>query len=189
MDYVDMFDDVERWVKQVNEESRDDGLDLWESARAVAAVMPREDLEKVAMMWLNSTVRARRRNQTRQIEQASVQTPRRRPTAAERAEREQERVDAMWAYMGKVKKIMDDYAHELKTEWTQELLDAGFALPDGTVVKWGDATVAEHQQRVDMFSKQAIAAVEDGARHQQAIDVLTESGASCLNDYVQNRKE
>lgn len=183
-DQIGMVDDLERWVKQVNEESSPDGTDLWDVARLTVHAMPSDDVAKAALLWLVSTVRARRRNQTHQIEQAATVRPRRRPTAAERAEREEERYQDLMRFGGQVAKIMEEYAAEKFTEWTQELLESRFALPDGSTVEWGAATIDDHRQRVEMFQGYAEASIEGGARHQQAIDALTESGAECLNEYI-----
>ena len=78
--------------------------------------------------------------------------------------------------------IVEDYERELRIEWPRELLDSGFALPDGTVVKWGDATVAEHTERLGMLTRNAEANIEAAARHQRAIEELRTAGADTLRN-------
>lgn len=62
------------------------------------------------------------------------------------------------------------------------LLVESFWLPSGVRVSWGDATVEQHQQRIDWLSNQIAGISATIARHQQAIDAIVEAGASCLND-------
>jgi hypothetical protein len=78
--------------------------------------------------------------------------------------------------------FIEETAQEAGIAWTSALLTSTFALPDGTRVKWGEATVDQHQQRASMFSKQATAAVENAARHINAIRDIEKAGAGCLND-------
>lgn len=77
---------------------------------------------------------------------------------------------------------MDKYAAELRIEWTAELLDAEFALGDGTSVSWGDASREQHELRMAMHRRNAIAGAEGFARHSQAIELLDNSGASSLRE-------
>lgn len=77
-----------------------------------------------------------------------------------------------------------DLTRELRMEWTAELLDAGFALPDGAVVRWGDATVEEHTRRRDMLSRNALANAEAAARHEKAIAALNDGGARTLRELL-----
>lgn len=57
-------------------------------------------------------------------------------------------------------------------------------MPDGTVVLWGDATIEQHQQRRDLFLRNALANTDGAARHEQAIRTLTETGAATLREAV-----
>lgn len=68
-------------------------------------------------------------------------------------------------------------------EFTNELLNATFSLPDGTEVKWGDATVDQHEARKQMFQDQAQTNLEGAARHDIAIELLRTTGARTLYDY------
>ena len=81
-----------------------------------------------------------------------------------------------------VDRILIDYVENLKIEWTQELLDATFALGDGTLVRWGSASAEHHRQRIEMFSANARANVEGAARHVKALEAMELAGAACLDE-------
>ena len=80
--------------------------------------------------------------------------------------------------------ILEEYKAELRTEWTTELLDATFALPDGIRVMWGEATIEQHEARIQMLSSIASGTLETAARHGQAVDELRAASAATLNDLV-----
>jgi hypothetical protein len=66
----------------------------------------------------------------------------------------------------------------------RKLLDETFATGDGRRPKWGEATVADHKQRIallDQMRRGLQLAIE---RHQAAIDAITAAGVTCLNDIV-----
>lgn len=94
-------------------------------------------------------------------------------------EREHER-----KYAAERRKIEEEYEARLKAElyvqWTDELLSAEIAMPDGSRTTWGLATIEQHQVRRDRFASNAMANMECAARHAQAIDALTTSGAPNL---------
>lgn len=69
-----------------------------------------------------------------------------------------------------------------KIEWTKELLESSFAMPDGTRVLWADATVEQHAERVEMLKKNAGANINAAARHEQAIASITHAGVTALRD-------
>lgn len=87
----------------------------------------------------------------------------------------------------KIRQVNRQFAADLRMEWEQELLDAGFALPDGRMVAWGDATVEEHEQRANMLSKNAAANVEAAARHVRAITDIRAAGVTTLREVVERR--
>ena len=65
----------------------------------------------------------------------------------------------------------------------QELLELRtkrFSLADGTRVGWFDATIEQHEARVDMQRKLMAGIELDVGRHQEAIRVLRETGAKNL---------
>ena len=88
----------------------------------------------------------------------------------------------MWAAC---RRLLDRYTEDLKMKWTAELLDSTFALRDGTVVTWGEATVEQHEDRRQMFLDNAHANMEGAARHEVAVRELRESGAATLREMVQ----
>lgn len=72
----------------------------------------------------------------------------------------------------------------IQLELTEELLDAGFALPDGFMVTWRDATVDQHTLRVKMLETNVMANAEAAGRHRHAIDVITSHGVQCLGEVI-----
>jgi hypothetical protein len=81
--------------------------------------------------------------------------------------------------------IVSDYVAEMRMEWSDELLALSFAVDNtGATVTWGDATVEQHQSRIDMVTANAKANIEDAARHRAAIDEISVSDATCLNDLM-----
>jgi hypothetical protein len=68
----------------------------------------------------------------------------------------------------------------VQVEWTMELLNSGFVLPDGTTTTWGQATIDQHIAREEMFTTNALANMEGAARHRQAIERIQASGVTCL---------
>jgi hypothetical protein len=75
----------------------------------------------------------------------------------------------------------------LSREQFAELLDKTFAIGDhhGSVVRWGEATVPQHQARIVMLQKQVAGTLETIDRHQQAITLIEEEQVSCLNEALQ----
>ena len=92
--------------------------------------------------------------------------------AAERRDAAQKR---SVAFRDKINGIVSDYVEELKVEWTAELLASVFALSDGSLVTWGEATVDQHRERVEMFTMNAQANMEGAARHLKAIEHIEQS--------------
>lgn len=84
----------------------------------------------------------------------------------------------------KIASIMKDWSTQLRAEWTEELLNSGFALPDGQTVLWGDATIEQHEARRNQFMDNARANIEGAARHEAAIETLRSSGAETLRQMV-----
>lgn len=81
---------------------------------------------------------------------------------------------------GQLNDSLERYAAELRIEWTAELLSTGFALPDGRMVLWGEATVQDHEQRAAMLTRNVVANAEAAARHRRAVAELKAAGASTL---------
>lgn len=57
-----------------------------------------------------------------------------------------------------------------------------FNLGEGFVVQWGKATVEQHRRRIAMLAKLRNGLSESIRRHEYAIQLLEQSGASCLDE-------
>ena len=84
------------------------------------------------------------------------------------------------AFVAEMAQATDRFVEAMRVEWTNELLDSSFALRDGSMVTWGDATVEQHEERRQMFVRNAAANVEGAARHEIALRELRASGAPSL---------
>jgi hypothetical protein len=116
-------------------------------------------------------------NEQRQREYAAAEEKRSNEFADAREKRNREFWDEWNANFQK-------YKAELHVEWTNELLNSEFAVGDGTIVRWGDATREQHLARIAMHKRNAMAGLEGVARHQQAIAELDATGAVTLRDAV-----
>ena len=76
-----------------------------------------------------------------------------------------------------------DYS-DRAVRWTVELLDASFALPDGTRVSWADATTQQHAERAASLENQAASVVETAALHREAIAAIRGAGVTTLREVV-----
>jgi hypothetical protein len=72
---------------------------------------------------------------------------------------------------------------EARAEWTRDLLDVRFTTPAGPT-SWGAATLDQHQQRIAVLHRSAVAGIETMKRHELAVRDLVESGARCLAEMV-----
>lgn len=68
-----------------------------------------------------------------------------------------------------------------KTRWTEELLSETFRV-DGVEVSWGEATVEQHQRRMESLKKHAQGTLETSAKHGQAIAEIKKAHASRLSE-------
>lgn len=170
---------------------------------------PARIVREIATAWVAEAVRARVRvdvlekeRAARRAEQEKLDAendawlkspegqkfhyPRAHPNWSERAEKaaaERAEADAK-RFQEARRRLMDEYETALKkefrTEWEAELLACEFALPDGTVTTWGEASLEQHEIRREMFKKNAAANMEGAARHAQAVEALQSSGAPNL---------
>ena len=62
------------------------------------------------------------------------------------------------------------------------LLVESFTVSTGVYVKWGAATIEQHQKRIDMLTRLSGGLSVTIARHQAAIDAITAAKVACLND-------
>jgi hypothetical protein len=77
---------------------------------------------------------------------------------------------------------VEEWAARIRLETTRELLGTLFALGDGIETTWGAATVDQHEQRIEMLTKNAAGLTETAARHQAAVRMIKDAGVSCLAD-------
>ena len=72
------------------------------------------------------------------------------------------------------------HSERVRLETTRELLATAFALGDGESVTWGRATIAQHEQRIEMLAKNVSGGIETATRHQAAINMIKEASVDCL---------
>ncbi len=82
-------------------------------------------------------------------------------------------------------RLIKQYAATVRLELLDSLLEAEFALGDGRRVTWGNATIADHEERIAMLSKHAQGTMETAARHLQAIEMLREQSVKTLAELKQ----
>lgn len=119
--------------------------------------------------WLareRETVPANRLSDWRRFERSCHPVSR---EAFDREERERE-----------ISKLIAATESRVRLELTAELLAASFALGDNSEATWGEATVEQHQQRLDMLIKHAAGTVDTATRHRAAIAMIQAAGATCL---------
>lgn len=151
-------------------------------AESVLATQTTDVIYSLATAALVDAARQRRRGAALSVEREAVKSeprPRRSPEAAWTSQMEH------YASMAApLRRIIDEYAEALKIEWTADLLASEFALPDGSRTTWGDASIAQHRARVEMFTSNAQANIEGAARHEKAIAELEAAGTPTLADLV-----
>jgi hypothetical protein len=69
-------------------------------------------------------------------------------------------------------------------QWTKDLLDSSFFLPDGTEVTWGDATKAQHNLYIGMLKSQRAGLDKNIDLHELAVADIDEGGTSSLRELV-----
>lgn len=67
-------------------------------------------------------------------------------------------------------------------DFNAKLRESKFAMPDGSQVAWGEATVEQHSERIEMLMKNAMGNIDAAQRHRTAIEEILTNGAKCLND-------
>jgi hypothetical protein len=108
-----------------------------------------------------------------------------RSVAREHVRATERRVDAAWqrarptASTTNRKTVKAPVAYVVPQELL-ELRSTSFSLGDGTRVGWFDATVEQHEARIDMQRKLMAGIELDVGRHREAIRVLRETGARNL---------
>lgn len=156
-----------------------------------------EDCRRWAIHEIASDVRAQWRGKTRAAEEAAERQAREaalevRRASPEHKARQRQMADEHEAAMAEIDRkfregmqsALDQFRRHVIIEWTEELLDSGFALPDGTSTTWGDATAEQHQARADAMMRHATGEMASASRHLKAIDELKSNGAKCLRELV-----
>jgi hypothetical protein len=110
--------------------------------------------------------------------------------SAERREREDERARTEFGGSKFAMHLHDMKEHmraEIRLELTAELLDAPFALGNGTTVTWGDASIEDHERRIEMLVAHAGGTLATAQRHDAAISMIRAGDVTCLRDLAQQR--
>jgi hypothetical protein len=81
-----------------------------------------------------------------------------------------------------VQEYEESVRQQARLELTAELLGASFALGDGRTVTWGEATLDDHEQRIELLFGNVSGNLATIAVHERAAELLRSAGASCLND-------
>lgn len=173
------------------------GLDNNEGIRLAVTGLSRADVNEMAVRWVMHCISKRTRTETRTVERTAIApadapikwesiTARKQKAAFEKKCAEQEasylkQQDDAW---NAIQSAFDELKDRWRVDWTAELLDAQFNMPDGTTVTWGTATLEQHEARVEMFRVNAVANLEGAARHQQAIEDIKRAGVSTLHHLV-----
>lgn len=64
----------------------------------------------------------------------------------------------------------------------KQLAEEFFALGDGRRVRWGEATVEEHRQRIEMLERMRAGLADTVALHAEAIAAIEAAGVVCLDE-------
>lgn len=76
----------------------------------------------------------------------------------------------------------EEYEHTVTLRVTETLLSQTFALPDGSRVFWGSASIEQHEERIQMLERHAEGTITTAGLHRAAIDQINDVGGSCLRD-------
>lgn len=120
-------------------------------ARAVLAGVRRAELEKLVLPVTANEVRRVRREHVRSVEDAAFSPPR----------------------------VVDGHQVDPLAA-RKRLLDECMLVPGKGLVRWGEATVEDHQARIAYLSAQAASIGVTITRHEAAIAEIEAAGVSCL---------
>lgn len=81
-----------------------------------------------------------------------------------------------------IQALLEQQADNIRLELTTEFLSAQFAIGDGRTVSWGDATVEDHLERIELLKSNAAGNMLTASRHLAAIRTITAQNAECLGD-------
>jgi hypothetical protein len=86
----------------------------------------------------------------------------------------------------RISSIVDDFAANLRIEWTAELLATSFAIDNsGETVTWAAATVEQHERRIAMLEANVAGNIEAAARHRKAVVDIGALRCRTLGEAVQ----
>ena len=69
----------------------------------------------------------------------------------------------------------------------KSLMSKSFALGNGDRTTWGEATAEQHRFRANMLNKQVLSLSETRDAHLNAANLIDDAGATCLQDFDQER--
>lgn len=82
---------------------------------------------------------------------------------------------------GIVEAFEEEIRGEERLKVTAELLTVVFSVGDGRRVSWGEATLEDHRQRIELLAKGVEGSIRTIRLHEYAAKILRETGAQCLN--------
>ena len=88
---------------------------------------------------------------------------------------------------GRVRAIAKEWKAELLSEWDVQLIDSTFSVGDGMVVRYGDATVEQHERRAELLENMAAGDLHTASIHRRAVDDITAAGATTLDEVLRGR--
>lgn len=90
-----------------------------------------------------------------------------------------------------VRRVEQDFDAEAMTdpEARSALAGRSFALPDGRMVRWDEATEGEHLLRAGWQRRLAGGLVADAERHEAAAEMIRAAGVRCLAELDQATEE
>ena len=65
-----------------------------------------------------------------------------------------------------------------------ELLAQRISLGDGSATTWGECTLEQHKQRLEMLLVQRAGLNQTISMHEHAIELISDGGVSCLNELL-----
>jgi hypothetical protein len=77
-------------------------------------------------------------------------------------------------------KVFSELTERLHMQWTDELLSKDFAVGDGSIVTWADATIEQHEARVEMLFVNVQGNGDAIRRHEAAVIDILENRVSTL---------
>lgn len=192
-----MNPDTKRRIELVIDAAIEDassGVDVWTAARGALVAQQSDVYRELALAALVDTLERRLRSRALETERAAERdhrvamaetvaaerSARNARWAEQRAEEDEKERARLSAILGHARNAVSSMVHELKIEWTAELLDTVVALGDGTKVAWGEATYAQHDQRASMLERNGAVNLEAAARHRRAMEELEAAGAETL---------